>query len=82
MLRQRNRKFGRSNRRPKHILNLAGEKSKYILRLLRQKSEGIRMEYGILALAACIAVPLKLLVFYKLIGVAANFFLYGCLPAC
>lgn len=34
-----------------------------------------RSEFGILAIVATIAVPLKLLLFYKLIGVASNFFL-------
>ena len=34
-----------------------------------------RIEYGIFALIASIAVPLKLLLFYKLIGISANFFL-------
>ncbi len=38
------------------------------------KCADIRIEYGILASAAVIAVPLKLLFFYKLIGVEANFF--------
>lgn len=34
----------------------------------------LRIEYGILASAAVIAVPLKLLLFYRLIGVTSNFF--------
>jgi hypothetical protein len=46
----------------------------HILLLLTGKWADLRIEYGILASAACIAVPLKLLLFYKLIGVSANFF--------
>jgi phosphoglycerol transferase MdoB-like AlkP superfamily enzyme len=45
-----------------------------ILNTLTGKCADIRIEYGILALAASIAVPLKLLFFYRLIGVTSNFF--------
>ena len=41
----------------------------------------LHIEYGILALIASIAVPLKLLLFYKLIGVSANFFLVWLITA-
>ncbi|HVI43045.1 MAG TPA: hypothetical protein VM577_20755, partial [Anaerovoracaceae bacterium] len=45
-----------------------------ILYSLTGKWAEFRIEYGILALVASIAVPLKLLLFYNLIGVTANFF--------
>ncbi|MDD3169159.1 MAG: sulfatase-like hydrolase/transferase [Eubacteriales bacterium] len=45
-----------------------------ILYSLTGKWTDIRIEYGILALMAAVAVPLKLLLFYRLIGVTANFF--------
>lgn len=45
-----------------------------IMCFLSGKWAEIRIEYGILALAASAAVPLKLLLFYQLIGVTANFF--------
>ncbi|HWQ78326.1 MAG TPA: LTA synthase family protein [Anaerovoracaceae bacterium] len=46
-----------------------------LLNSLTGKWSDVRFEYGVPALAAAIAVPLKLLLFYKLIGIAANFFL-------
>lgn len=45
-----------------------------ILYFVAGKWADIRIEYGILASAAVIAVPLKLLLFYRLIGVNTNFF--------
>ncbi len=45
-----------------------------ILNSLTGKWTEIRIEYGIPALVAVVAVPLKLLLFYKLIGVTANFY--------
>ena len=48
---------------------------KNILNYLAGKWNGIRVDYGILALIASVAVPLKLFLFYRLIGVASNFFL-------
>ncbi len=42
--------------------------------LLSGKWAELHIEYGILALAAVVAVPLKLFLFYNLIGVASNFF--------
>jgi MFS family permease len=45
-----------------------------LLYSLTGKWAEIRIEYGILALAASVAVPLKLFLFYNLIGVTANFF--------
>lgn len=47
---------------------------KNILDLIVAKWTGIRGDYGILALIASVAVPLKLLLFYNLIGVSSNFF--------
>lgn len=41
---------------------------------LTGKLADLRIEYGTLALAASVAVPLKLFLFYKLIGVEVNFF--------
>ncbi len=48
-----------------------------ILYSVTGKWADIRIEYGILALIAVVAVPLKLLLFYRLIGVTANFFFVG-----
>ena len=45
------------------------------LNSLKEKLTKVRADYGILALAASIAVPLKLLLFYRLIGISVNFFL-------
>ncbi|MDD4564280.1 MAG: sulfatase-like hydrolase/transferase [Eubacteriales bacterium] len=41
---------------------------------ISNKWSGIRNEYGILALAAIIAVPLKVFLFYDIVGVQVNFF--------
>lgn len=49
-------------------------KLKEIVSAVTGKWMEIRKEYGILGLAAVIAVPLKILLFYRLIGVTANFF--------
>ena len=48
---------------------------------LTAKPLEIRARYGVLALAASAAVPLKLLLFYKLIGVATNFFFVWAITA-
>jgi|GEM_PF-599235 len=47
----------------------------FLLNYIKEKWTDVRLEYGILGLAACVAVPLKLLLFYKLVGISANFFL-------
>lgn len=46
-----------------------------LLNSLKEKWSDIHFEYGIPGVAAAIAVPLKLLLFYRLVGIAANFFL-------
>lgn len=46
----------------------------HILAFMAEQWGEVRIEYGILALAACLAVPLKLFLFYHLIGVTSNFF--------
>jgi len=46
-----------------------------LLNFLKAKWADVGLEYGILGLAASVAVPLKLLLFYKLVGISANFFL-------
>ncbi len=46
----------------------------HILSFITGKWTKIRIEYGILALVASVAVPLKLFLFYHFIGISANFF--------
>jgi len=46
-----------------------------VINKISSKMNGIKNEYGILAFAAILAVPLKVFLFYHLIGVKVNFFL-------
>lgn len=46
-----------------------------VINMITGKLNGIKNEYGILIFAAILAVPLKVFLFYHLIGVKVNFFL-------
>lgn len=45
-----------------------------VLNSITEKCAGIRNEYGIPGIVAIIAIPLKILLFYYLIGITSNFF--------